>query len=77
VSFVFQNLAGQPWESIYQAGANPAERTSIEQQIGHPVVVRSEEIQIFPAGAGSDLNGLAANGGGGILRLVRNAYLVG
>ena len=53
VSFVFQNLAGLPWESIYQVGANPAERTAIEAQTGYPMVVGSEAIQLFPAGGGT------------------------
>jgi len=56
-SFVFQNLAGRPWESIYQAGADPTERAAIESQIGHPMVVGSEEIDLFPSGSGSDTNG--------------------
>ena len=64
VAFVFQNLAGRPWESIYQAGAGPAERAAAEAQMGHPFVAGMEEIQLFPAGAGSDLNGNANNGGG-------------
>ena len=53
VSFVFQNLAGLPWESLYQAGQNPVERALIEQQIGRPMAVTQEEIQLFPAGTGS------------------------
>ncbi len=53
VSFVFQNLAGLPWESLYQAGQNPVERGFIEQQIGRPMAVTQEEIQLFPAGTGS------------------------
>lgn len=52
VSFVFQNLAGLPWESIYQAGADPAEKALIEGQLGRPLAVSSEEIQLFPAGSG-------------------------
>ena len=53
VSFVFQNLAGRPWESLYQAGQNPVERVLIEQQLGRPMAVAQEEIQLFPAGSGS------------------------
>lgn len=52
VSFVFQNLPGLPWESLYQAGAAPDERARIEAQIGRPMVVTSEAIQLFPAGSG-------------------------
>ena len=51
-SFVFQNIAGQPWESRYEAGANPVEKASIEGQIGHPLVAVSEQIQLFPSGQG-------------------------
>ena len=58
-SFVFQNLAGLPWESVYRAGASPAERTAIEAQIGHPMVVAAETIQLFPSGVGiGDLTGI-------------------
>ena len=63
VAFVFQNLAGKPWESIYQAGGDPAERAAIEAQIGHPFVAGREELQLFPSGGGSDLNGSPGNGG--------------
>ena len=58
-SFVFQNLAGLPWESVYRAGASPAERAAIEAQIGHPMVVGAETIQLFPSGVGiGDLTGI-------------------
>ncbi len=53
LSFVFQNLAGLPWESLYQAGQNPVERALIEEQIGREMAVTQEEIQLFPAGTGS------------------------
>ena len=53
VSFVFQNLAGLPWESLYQAGQNPVERALIEQQIGRPMAVTQEEIQLFPPARGA------------------------
>ena len=66
-SFVFQNLAGLPWESRYEAGANPIERAAIEAQIGHPMVTSSEQIQLFPAGQG--INTLTDLGGG-----TRGAY---
>ncbi len=52
-SFVFQNLAGLPWESLYQAGQNPVERALVEEQLGRPMAVTQEEIQLFPAGTGS------------------------
>ncbi len=53
LSFVFQNLAGLPWQSLYQAGQNPVERALIEQQLGRGMAVTQEEIQLFPAGTGS------------------------
>ena len=65
-SFVFQNLAGLPWESFYRAGANPAEKAAIEAQIGHPMAVASETIQLFPAGEG--VGGIAGSAPSSITR---------
>ena len=65
VSFVFQNLPGLPWQGIYQAGADLTERALIEQQLGRPLLVASENVPLFPGGNGLDLNG-ASGGRGGI-----------
>ena len=56
VSFVFQNLAGLPWESLY----TPVEQyASITEQIGHPIVAAQSDMEfpIFPSGSGSPFNG--------------------
>ncbi len=56
VSFVFQNLAGLPWESLY----TPVEQyASITEQIGHPIVAAQADMEfpIFPSGSGSPFNG--------------------
>ena len=53
VSFVFQNLPGLPWSSAYRALADPAERAAVEAQLGRPVAVGFETIQLFPAGSGT------------------------
>lgn len=53
ISFVFQNLAGLPWESIYGVGQDPAERAAVEAQLGRPMAVTQEDIDIFPSGSGT------------------------
>ena len=60
-SFVFQNIAGVPWESRYELGAGgPAEQAAIAAQVGHPLV-EPDTIQLFPSGQGigtlTDLGG--------------------
>ena len=60
-SFVFQSLAGLPWESRYELGAGgAAEQAAIETQVGHPLV-QGDTIQLFPSGQGigtlTDLGG--------------------
>ena len=51
-AFVFQNLPGLQRRSVYNAGADPAERAAIEAQLGRPMAVPSEEIALFPSGVG-------------------------
>ena len=51
-SFVFQSLPGVIRRSNYRAGADPMERASIEEQIGHDMVTGFEEIPLFPSGIG-------------------------
>ena len=53
VSFVFQNIPGLPWASEYRAGAAVAEKAAIEEQIGRPMVVSFETIDLFPSGTGN------------------------
>lgn len=56
VSFVFQNIAGLPWQSIFDTAGQKA---AIEAQIGHPIVsgAADNRFPIFPSGAGADYNG--------------------
>ncbi len=53
MSFVYQNIAGRPWESLYQAGGDRIEAAAIAAQIGHPLVDGPKRIQLFPAGNGT------------------------
>ena len=48
ISGVFQNLAGLPRESVYGVGQDPAERASVEAQLGHPMAVAQEDYRAFP-----------------------------